>query len=121
MKHQATHCAETGADPDDFVDARLFDDMIAQAQGALKTLTPDEVNGWSGKDLDFLVGPFHAVTAYDIAHAGRAAWKARLRRPTAHPDCLDRHGRRSLELHLVAFRIEDVDRRTLTRGPITQP
>ena len=23
----ATHCAETGADPDDFVDARLFDDM----------------------------------------------------------------------------------------------
>jgi len=23
----ATHCAETGADPDDFVNARLFDDM----------------------------------------------------------------------------------------------
>lgn len=89
MKHQATHCAETGADPDDFVDARLFDDMIAQAQAALKTLTPDEVNGWSGKDLDFLVGPFHAVTTYDIAHAGRAAWKARLRGQAAHSAGLD--------------------------------
>jgi hypothetical protein len=27
LDRAATHCAETGADPDDFVDARLFDDM----------------------------------------------------------------------------------------------
>jgi hypothetical protein len=27
LDRAATHCAETGRDPDDFVDARLFDDM----------------------------------------------------------------------------------------------
>jgi hypothetical protein len=27
LDRAATHCAETGADPDDFVEARLFDDM----------------------------------------------------------------------------------------------
>ena len=27
LDRAARHCAETGADPDDFVDARLFDDM----------------------------------------------------------------------------------------------
>src|SRR5881409_4023475 len=27
LARAATHCAETGADPDDFVNARLFDDM----------------------------------------------------------------------------------------------
>ncbi|MDP2332227.1 MAG: DUF1993 domain-containing protein [Reyranella sp.] len=27
LDRAATHCAETGADPDDFVNARLFDDM----------------------------------------------------------------------------------------------
>src|SRR5271163_4298601 len=27
LDRAATHCAETGADPDDFVHARLFDDM----------------------------------------------------------------------------------------------
>src|SRR6195952_2216491 len=27
LKRAATHCGETGADPDDFVNARLFDDM----------------------------------------------------------------------------------------------
>ena len=89
------HCAETAADPDDFVHARLFDDMapfhfqiealahhsvwgleavkngvfappalvgpmpfadlqamIGQAETALQAFTPDEVNSWSGKDLD---------------------------------------------------------------------
>jgi hypothetical protein len=133
LDRAATHCAETGADPDDFVDARLFHDMapfhfqiecvahhsvwaleavkngafappalvgpipftdlramIAQAEAALKALTPDEVNSWSGKDLDLQIGPpdqsrrlaftpetfllsfslpnfyFHAVTAYNI-------------------------------------------------------
>jgi hypothetical protein len=60
--------------------------MIAEAEIALDTLTPEEVNGWSGKDLDLYIGPrnltftsetfllsfampnfyFHAVTAYDI-------------------------------------------------------
>ena len=27
LDRAATHCAETGADPDDFVDARLFDEI----------------------------------------------------------------------------------------------
>jgi len=123
------HCSETRAHPDDFVHARLFDDMapfhfqieaawhhsvwgleavktgvfappalvgpvpfadlqamIGKAETALKAFTPDEVNSWAGKDLDFQIGPrrlpfaaenfflsfslpnfhFHAVTAYDI-------------------------------------------------------
>ena len=129
LDRAAKHCAETGADPDDFVQARLFDDMapfhfqieaawhhsvwgleavkvgvfappalvgpvpfanlramIARAETALEEFTPDEVNGWAGKDLDLQIGPrrlaftpetfilsfalpnfhFHAVTAYDI-------------------------------------------------------
>jgi hypothetical protein len=92
------HCAETAADPDDFVHARLFDDMapfhfqieavanhsawgleavkngvfappalvgpmpfadlqtmIGQAETALEAFTPDEVNGWAGKDLDLQI------------------------------------------------------------------
>ena len=60
--------------------------MIAQAEQLLKALTPEEVNSWAGKDLDFQIGPrrltftsetfflsfslpnfyFHAVTAYNI-------------------------------------------------------
>src|SRR4029077_13283237 len=94
----AGHCAEARADPDDFVHARLFDDMapfhfqieavahhsvwgpeagkngvfappalvgplpfadlqamIGQAETALAAFTPDEVNGWAGKDLDFQI------------------------------------------------------------------
>ena len=129
MGRAASHCAETGADPDDFVDARLIDDMapfhfqiealahhsvwgleavkngvfappalvgpipfvdlqamMAQTETALKAFTPDQVNSWAGKDLDFQIGPrslsftaenfflsfslpnfyFHAVTAFDI-------------------------------------------------------
>lgn len=130
LDRAVTYCAETGANPDDFVDVRLFDDMapfhfqiecvahhsvwaleamkngvlappallvapipfadlqamIAQAETALKALTPDEVNSWSGKHLDLQIGPrrlaftpetfflsfslpnfhFHAVTAYNI-------------------------------------------------------
>ena len=129
LDRAAMHCADTGADPDDFVEARLFDDMapfhfqiecavhhavwgleavktgvfappalvgpvpfadlramIGKAETALAALTPDEVNGWAGKDLDLQIGPrrlaftsetlilsfslpnfhFHAVTAYDI-------------------------------------------------------
>jgi uncharacterized protein len=129
LDRAARHCAETGADPDDFVDARLIADMapfhfqiealahhsvwgveavktgvfappalrgpmpfaelqamIGEAEKALKAFVPDEVNGWSGKDLDLQIGPrrlaftsesfilsfslpnfhFHAVTAYAI-------------------------------------------------------
>jgi uncharacterized protein len=132
LDRAAKHCAETGAEPDAFVQARLFDDMapfhfqieaaghhcvwgleavktgvfappalvgpvpfnglqamIAGAETALEALTPDEVNGWAGKDLDLQIGPrrlaftsetfilsfslpnfhFHAVTAYDILRA----------------------------------------------------
>ena len=147
LDRAATHCAETGADPEDFVDARLFDDMapfhfqvecvahhsvcaleamkngafappalvgpvpfadlramITQAEAALKALTPDEVNSWSGKDLDLQIGPrrlaftaetfflsfslpnfhFHAVTAYDILRTrgvplGKRDYEGRLR------------------------------------------
>lgn len=89
------HCAETDADPDDFVKARLFPGMapfhfqiealvhhavwgleavktgvfappppvgampfsdlratVGQAVTALEAFTPDEVNSWSGKELD---------------------------------------------------------------------
>ena len=129
LDRAARHCAETAADPDDFVHARLFHDMapfhfqiealahhsvwglealktgafappalvgpipfaylqtmIGRAETALEAFTPDEVNGWAGKDLDLQIGPrrlaftaenfilsfslphfhFHAVTAYDI-------------------------------------------------------
>jgi uncharacterized protein len=148
LDRSATYCAETGADPDDFVDVRLFDDMapfsfqiecvahhsvwaleavkngafapppllvgpvpfadlqamIAQAEAALRALTPDEVNSWSGKDLDFQIGPrrlnftpetfflsfslpnfhFHAVTAYNILRTqgvplGKRDYEGRLR------------------------------------------
>ena len=133
LDRAAKHCAETGADPNDFVHARLFDDMapfhfqieaawhhsvwgleavktgvfappalvgpvpfadlqamIGNAETALEAFTPDEVNGWAGKDLDLQIGPrrltftsetlilsfslpnfhFHAVTAYDILPRG---------------------------------------------------
>ena len=129
LQRAAKHCAETGADPDDFVHARLIADMapfhfqiealshhsvwgleavktgvfappaligampfaglralVDEAIAALEALTPAEVNGWAGKDLDLQIGPrrltftsetfllsfslpnfhFHAVTAYDI-------------------------------------------------------
>jgi len=147
LDRAARHFAETGADPDDLVDARLFDDMapfhfqiecvahhsvwgleavkngvfappalagsmpfadlqamIAQAEAALKAFAPDEVNGWSGKKLDFQIGPrrlaftpetfflsfalpnfhFHAVTAYDILRTrgvplGKRDYEGRLR------------------------------------------
>jgi hypothetical protein len=147
LDRAARHCAETGADPDGFVGARLIDDMapfhfqiealahhsvwgleavktgvfdppalvgsmpfadlqtmIAQAETALQAFTPDEVNGWTGKDLDFQIGPrrlaftsetyilsfalpnfhFHAVTAYDILRTrgvpiGKRDYEGRLR------------------------------------------
>ena len=147
LDRAATHCTETGADPDDFVDARLFEDMapfyfqiecvahhsvwgleamktgvfappalvgpvpfaelralIGRAEVALEALTPDEVNGWPGRDLDLVIGPrrlaftsetfflsfslphfhFHAVTAYDILRTrgvplGKRDYEGRLR------------------------------------------
>jgi uncharacterized protein len=100
LDRAAKQCAETGSDPDDFVGARLFEDMapfhfqiecvdhhsvwaleavksglfappalvgpipfvdlqamMAQTETALKAFTPDEVNSWAGKDLDFQIGP----------------------------------------------------------------
>jgi len=147
LDHAAKHCTDIGADPDDFVRARLFEDMapfhfqieatwhhsvwgleavktgvfsppalvgpvpfadlqgmIGKAQTALEAFTPDEVNGWAGKDLDLQIGPrrlsftsetlilsfslpnfyFHAVTAYDILRArgvrlGKRDYEGRLR------------------------------------------
>jgi uncharacterized protein len=146
--HRASaHCAETGASPDDFVGARLIDDMAAfhfqieaawhhsvwgleamktgvfappglvgpvpfaelqammgKAQTTLEAFTPDEVNSWSGKELDLQIGPrrlaftsetlilsfslpnfyFHVVTAYDILRTlgvplGKRDYEGRLR------------------------------------------
>ncbi len=147
LDRAARHCAETGADPDDFVCARLFEDMapfhfqieaawhhcvwgleavktglfsppaligpvpfadlralIGKAERTLEAFTPDEVNGWAGKDLDLQIGPrrlaftsetlilsfslpnshFHAVTAYDILRTlgvplGKRDYEGRLR------------------------------------------
>lgn len=74
------------------VGAMPFSDLqarISDAERRLQALTPDQVNGWSGKPLDLQIGPrklsfsaeafllsfalpnflFHAVTAYDILRA----------------------------------------------------
>src|SRR5262245_61099012 len=78
--------------------------MIVKAETALEAFTPDEVNGWAGKDLDLQIGPrrlsftsetfilsfslphfhFHAVTAYDILRSrgvplGKRDYEGRLR------------------------------------------
>jgi uncharacterized protein len=129
LDRTVAYCAETGANPDDFVNVSLFPDMapfhfqiecvanhstwavealrtgaftapdlvgsipftglrarITEAEALLKAYIPNEVNSWSGKDLDLKIGPrhlaftsetfilsfslpnfyFHAVTAYDI-------------------------------------------------------
>ncbi|HZZ30998.1 MAG TPA: DUF1993 domain-containing protein [Phenylobacterium sp.] len=129
MDRAAKHCAETGADPDDFVGLQLFDDMapfhfqirsvahhsvgalegvksglfhppaavgplpyaelqamVATTEDVLRGFTPQEVNGWAGKDVSFQIGErkipftaegfilsfslpnfyFHATTAYDL-------------------------------------------------------
>lgn len=95
LRRTAEHCAETGANPDDFVNARLIADMapfhfqiealthhsvwgleavktgafappaligampfaklralVDEAIAALEALTPAEVNGWAGKELN---------------------------------------------------------------------
>lgn len=151
LDRAAAYCAQTGADPDDFVSARLFDDMapfhfqieaawhhalwgleaaktgafappalvgpvpfadlramIGKAETALAAFTPDEVNSWSGRDLDLQIGPrslkftsetlilsfslpnfhFHAVTAYDILRSrgvplGKRDYEGRLRTRSA--------------------------------------
>ena len=114
--HRAvTHCAKTGVDPDDFVNARLFDDMapfhfqieaawhhsvwgleaaktgvfappalvgpvpfadlqamIVKAETALEAFTPEEVNSWSGKDLDIEV-----YRPVDEKNASTSAWAPR--------------------------------------------
>ncbi|WP_119459748.1 DUF1993 domain-containing protein [Rhodospirillaceae bacterium SYSU D60014] len=109
------HCAETGADSNDFVRARLYPDMapfhfqiealknhavwgleavktgvfappplvgampftdlraiVGEAVTALEAFTPEEVNSWSGKDLDIAV--FRPV---DEESASTSAWAAR--------------------------------------------
>jgi uncharacterized protein len=105
LDRAAKHCAETGVyhhsvwaleavksglfappaliGPIPFLDLQA---MMAGTETALQAFTPDEVNSWARKDLDFQIGPrrlpftaenfflsfslpnfhFHAVTAYDI-------------------------------------------------------
>jgi hypothetical protein len=115
LDRAARHCAETGADPNDFVRASLYPDMapfhfqieslknhsvwgleavktgmfappplvgavpfndlraiVGEAQSALEALTPDEVNSWSGKDMNIDV--FRPV---DEEKASTSAWAAR--------------------------------------------
>ena len=82
--------------------------MIGKAETQLEAFTPDEVNGWAGKDLDLQIGPrrlaftsetfilsfslpnfhFHAVTAYDILRSqgvplGKRDYEGRLRTRSA--------------------------------------
>ena len=109
------HCAEVGTNPDDFVEARLFEDMapfhfqiealknhavwgletvktgvfappplvgpvpfaelqaaVAGAVTALEALTPDEVNSWSGKNLDIEV-----YRPHDPENASTSKWVPR--------------------------------------------
>ena len=151
LKRTAQYCSEIGADPDDFVDARLFDDMAPfhfqieaawhhsvwgleaaktgmfappalvgpvpfaylqamndKAEMNLKSLVPEEVNGWAGKSLDLQIGPrklaftsetlilsfslpnfyFHVVTGYDILRSrgvplGKLDYEGELRTKSA--------------------------------------
>jgi hypothetical protein len=82
--------------------------MMGKAEAALDAFTPDEVNGWAGKDLDLQIGPrrlaftsetfilsfslphfhFHAVTAYGILRSrgvplGKRDYEGRLRTRSA--------------------------------------
>src|SRR5215475_8234644 len=109
------HCAEIGTDPNDFVEARLFEDMapfhfqieslknhavwgveavktgvfappplvgampfsdlqaiVGQALTALEAFAPEEVNGWSSKNLEIDV--FRPV---DEENASTSAWAPR--------------------------------------------
>jgi uncharacterized protein len=152
LDRTAEQCAATGTDPDDFVGARLFDNMapfhfqiecvdhhsvwaleavksglfappalvgpmpfvdlqamMAHSKAALQAFSPDEVNSWAGKDLDFQIGPrrlsftaenfflsfslpnfhFHAVTAYDILRMkgvplGKRDYEGQLRTELRH-------------------------------------
>jgi hypothetical protein len=115
LNRAGKHCAETGADPDEFVHARLHPDMapfhfqiealrnhavwgleavktgvfappplagavsftalraiVSEAVTTLEALTPEEVNSWSGKDLDIDV--FRPV---DEENASTSAWAPR--------------------------------------------
>ncbi len=115
LSRATKHCAETGANPDDFVHARLHHDMapfhfqietlknhsvwgleavktgvfappplagamsftdlratVSQAVTTLEALTPEEVNSWSGRDLDIEV--FRPV---DEENASTSAWAPR--------------------------------------------
>src|SRR5882762_8016209 len=84
--------------------------MIGKAETALEAFTPDEVNGWAGRDLDLQIGPrrlaftsetlilsfslpnfhFHAVTAYDILRTrgvplGKRDYEGQLRTRSTSP------------------------------------
>lgn len=115
LDRAARHIAETGADPDDVVEARLYPDMapfhfqieslrnhsiwgleavktgaftppplagaipfaelqatVSQAVAALEALTSEQVNSWSGKDLDIEI--FRPV---DAENASTSAWGPR--------------------------------------------
>jgi uncharacterized protein len=98
----------TGAyTPPALVEWTPFADLQARmgrAEAALEAFTPEEVNGWAGRELDLLIGPrrlaftsetfllsfllpnlhFHAVTAYDILRTrgvplGKRDYEGRLR------------------------------------------
>jgi hypothetical protein len=91
--------------PVPFVDLRA---MMARTETALKAFTPEEVNSWAGRDLEFQIGPrrlrftaenfflsfslpnfhFHAVTAYGILRMkgvplGKRDYEGRLRTKAA--------------------------------------
>lgn len=100
--------AQTGVfEPPDLIGPVPFAElqaMMGRAEAALEAHSPDEVNGWAGRHLDFQIGPrrlaftsetlilsfslpnfhFHAVTAYDILRSrgvpiGKRDYEGRLR------------------------------------------
>jgi len=94
-------------DPPPLIGSMPFADlraMVGEAETALATFTPDEINRCAGKELDLQIGPrrlafaaetfilsfslpnfhFHAVTAYDILRTrgvpiGKRDYEGRLR------------------------------------------
>ena len=83
LDRAAEHCAETGTDPDDFVDARLIDDMAPfhfQVEATWLAFTSESfILSFSLPNFHF-----HAVTAYDILRSlgvpiGKRDYEGRLR------------------------------------------
>ena len=99
LDRAARHCSETRADPDDFVHARLFDDM-APFYFQIEAAWHHSVWGLAAEASLHVGDPdpfvFSAQLLFPrrhrirhLAHARCAARKARLRGSASHSDCLE--------------------------------